>query len=164
EAVRLGVSLLTVHTVGGGEMLKAAVEGARGSSTRILGVTVLTSHDGASLAETGFGDDLHQTVLRLGSLGIRSGIDGVVASPHEIHSLREHLGSDVLIVTPGIRSAGEASGDQRRTMSASEALDAGADYLVVGRPITKATDPVEAARNIMTGTTSGSGLDVETSA
>lgn len=163
EAVQLGISLLTVHTVGGGEMLKAAVEGARGSSTRILGVTVLTSHDEASLAEMGFGEDLHQTVLRLASLGVRGGIDGVVASPHEIRSLREHLGSDVLIVTPGIRSAGDASGDQRRTMSASEALEAGADYLVIGRPITQAADPVEAARKIMSGIRSGSSFDAETS-
>ncbi len=149
EAVKLSVSLLTVHTSGGSAMLRAAVEGARGSSTRILGVTVLTSHDEESLAETGMSGTLHETVLRLATLGVRSGIDGVVASPHEIRTIREHLGNDVLIVTPGIRAAGDATGDQKRTMSASEALRAGADYLVIGRPITQAPDPAEAARRIL---------------
>ena len=149
EAVKLGVSLLTVHTSGGTAMLRAAVEGARGSSTRILGVSVLTSHDETSLAETGVTGTVHDTVLRLATLGARSGIDGVVASPHEIRSIREHLGDQVLIVTPGIRAAGDATGDQKRTMSAPEALRAGADYLVIGRPITQAGDPAEAAKRIV---------------
>lgn len=149
EAVRLDVSMLTVHTSGGAAMLKAAVEGARGSSTRILGVTVLTSHDESSLGDTGVSGTMQETVLRLATLGVRSGIDGVVASPHEIRAIREHLGRDVLIVTPGIRAVDDAAGDQKRTMSAPEALRAGADYLVIGRPITQAADPAEAARRIL---------------
>lgn len=149
EAVELGVSLLTVHTSGGGAMLRAAVEGARGSSTRILGVTVLTSHDETSLSEIGIGSDVPETVLKLATLGSRNGIDGVVASPREVRFLRDHLGENLIIVTPGIRAVGEASGDQKRTMSAAEALKAGADYLVIGRPITEASDPADAARSVL---------------
>ena len=146
ESVRLGVSLLTVHTSGGPDMLRAAAEGARGSATRVLGVTILTSHDADSLAEVGIRDSVEESVLRLAGVAARSGIDGVVASPLEIRSIREQQGEGFLIVTPGIRSSTDAAGDQRRTMSAGEALDAGADYLVIGRPITGAADPAEAAR------------------
>lgn len=149
ESVRLGVSLLTVHTSGGVDMLRAAVEGARGSSTRILGVTILTSHDESSLAETGLGPGIEEAVLRLARIGARAGIDGVVASPREIRVLREQQGTEFLIVTPGIRRPEEAIADQKRTMGAAEALAAGADYLVIGRPITAAADPAEAARMIL---------------
>lgn len=148
ESVRLGVKLLTIHTLGGVQMMRAAVEGARDSETRLLGVTILTSHDQASLGEIGLDGSIGDTVGRLAEMAQRSGVDGVVASPLEIASLRERHGDGFLIVTPGIRSSADAAGDQRRTMSAREALAAGASHLVVGRPITAAPDPREAVARL----------------
>lgn len=149
EAVRLGVSFLTVHTSGGVEMMQAAVQAAVHSETAILGVTVLTSQDDASLAETGIDGGVETAVLRLCDLAVRSGVGGVVASPREIASIRERHGEALTIVTPGIRSAGDPRGDQRRTMTAREAFGAGASYLVVGRPITAAANPREAVLRLL---------------
>ncbi|MDX1582844.1 MAG: orotidine-5'-phosphate decarboxylase, partial [Thermoanaerobaculia bacterium] len=149
ESVQLDVSLLTIHAAGGVEMMQAAVEGAKGSGTRILGVTVLTSHDEASLKETGMVEDVETAILGLSALAARSGVDGVVASPREIGAIRSQHEEGFLIVTPGIRTSNDAKGDQRRTTSASTALREGADYLVIGRPITDAPDPVEAVMRIL---------------
>jgi orotidine-5'-phosphate decarboxylase len=149
EAVRLGVSFLTVHTSGGAEMMRAAVEAAGQSPTSILGVTVLTSQDDATLAETGVAGSVEASVLRLCELAVRSGVGGVVASPREIVPIRESHGTALTIVTPGIRGPGDAAGDQRRTMTAREAFAAGASYLVVGRPITAAQNPREAVLRLL---------------
>jgi orotidine-5'-phosphate decarboxylase len=149
EAVRLGVSFLTVHTSGGAEMMRAAVEAAEDSATSILGVTILTSQDDATLAETGVAGSIEEAVLRLCDLAVRSGVGGVVASPREIVSIRESHGTELTIVTPGIRGPGDAVGDQRRTMTAREAFAAGANYLVVGRPITAAKHPREAVIRLL---------------
>jgi orotidine-5'-phosphate decarboxylase len=149
EAVRLGVSFLSVHTSGGVEMMQAAVRAAAHSGTTILGVTVLTSQDDASLAETGVDAGVETAVLRLCDLAVRSGLGGVVASPREIASIRERHGEALTIVTPGIRGPGDPRGDQRRTMTAREAFDAGASHLVVGRPITAAANPREAVLRLL---------------
>jgi len=138
------VSLLTVHASGGPKMLSAAAAAARSlaASPRVLGVTMLTSLDGTEIPalwneRTG----LEEKVLGLARLGARSGIAGVVASPLELAALRRELPPPFLIVTPGVRNPGEASHDQKRTLSLPEALSGGADYVVVGRPILEASDP-----------------------
>jgi orotidine-5'-phosphate decarboxylase len=151
EAVGLGVSFLTVHTSGGFEMMRAAVQAAEHSPTAILGVTVLTSQDDGSLAETGVAAGVEVAVLRLCDLAVRSGVGGVVASPREIAPIRERHGEALTIVTPGIRGPGDAAGDQRRTMTAREAFAAGASYLVIGRPITAAKHPREAVLRLLEG-------------
>jgi orotidine-5'-phosphate decarboxylase len=150
EAAALGASLLTIHAAGGPAMMRAA-SGAAGEEGKLslLAVTVLTSLGDEDLSQLGVGGSLEEQVVRLGRLAHDCGIDGVVASPREIRLLRETLGQDFLIVTPGIRAAGEDAGDQRRTMSAAEAVAAGADYIVVGRPITEAAQPREAAMRIV---------------
>jgi orotidine-5'-phosphate decarboxylase len=116
---------------------------------RLLAITVLTSHDAKSLGEVGVVRPLDEEVRELARLARAAGIDGVVASPHEVALLREACGSDLLIVTPGIRPAGAKAGDQARAATPGTALAAGADYLVVGRPITEAADPAAAARAIV---------------
>ncbi len=149
RAGHLGVSLLTVHGLGGRAMLEAAVEAVRGSETRVLAITVLTSHDQTSLAEVGVRGTLVDRAVSLARLAQACGVDGVVASPHEIAAIRGACGTDLLIVTPGIRPPGFETGDQARATTPKEAVAAGADYLVVGRPITAAADPVAAARAIV---------------
>lgn len=143
-AARLGVLMFNVHASGGSEMMKASLEGAEEESERlgvdrprILGVTVLTS-----MAAT-----LEQ-VLSLARLVRESGLDGVVASPQEARQIREKLGKDFLIVTPGIRPEGSETEDQKRAATPKEAFQAGADYIVIGRPVTKAKDPVKAIKTI----------------
>ncbi len=148
NAARLGVSLLTVHASGGSAMLKQCMYKLKSAnaSCRLLAVTVLTSFD--SLQEFGIGDSIAEQVQRLADLAHSSGVDGIVCSPQELVSLRAHYSSPFLLVTPGIRGASDSAGDQKRTASASEALKSGADYLVIGRPIIAAADPVKAAEKI----------------
>jgi orotidine-5'-phosphate decarboxylase len=148
-AGRLGVSLLTVHALGGKEMLEAAVGALPAMGIRLLAITVLTSHDEGTLHTVGVGGSIADSVRRLALLARDAGADGVVASPHEIALVREACGPDFLIVTPGIRSAGAGRGDQARTATPAAALAAGADYIVVGRPILEAADPAAAAAAVV---------------
>ena len=149
SAVQLGASLLTVHAAGGPAMIEAAARAARGSRTRILAITVLTSHDPGTLDAIGMTGGMEGSVLRLARLAASAGADGVVASPHEAAAIRGACGPQFLVVTPGIRPAGSAMGDQSRAAAPAEALAAGADYLVVGRPILSAPNPAAAARAIV---------------
>jgi orotidine-5'-phosphate decarboxylase len=147
-AGELGVQMLTVHLAGGGPMLKAAVEAAP-PHLLMLGVTVLTSATQETLEETGVGCEIRDQVLRLADLGKKSGVGGLITSPHEVGLLRERLGSEMTLITPGVRPAWAAADDQKRFTSPAEALKAGADYLVVGRPITAAEDPGAAAERLL---------------
>ncbi|MBM40815.1 MAG: orotidine-5'-phosphate decarboxylase [Acidobacteria bacterium] len=154
-AGRLGVWMLTVHTAGGEAMLTGAAEAAAAldQPPHVVGVTVLTSFDEGELNQIGVTRTLGDQVESLAALAVASGLDGIVASPRELVPLRERLGSAPLIVTPGIRggAAGASGGDdQHRTLDPADALDAGASYLVVGRPIIAAADPLAAARAITT--------------
>lgn len=148
-AARLGVWMLNVHASGGRDMLQAARAALDGESRRplLIAVTVLTSMGASDLADIGIHDTPEQAVLRLAHLSQRAGLDGVVCSALEAKALRASLGRDFRLVTPGIRPAiagsEPARDDQRRVMSPREAIDAGADYLVIGRPITQAADPVK---------------------
>ena len=148
-----GAEMFTVHAGGGRSMLEAAVAGARSGASaeraRVVAVTVLTSLDGSALAELGLGRSPLDLVMDWADVARRAGVSGVVASAHEASALRTMCGSDFLIVTPGIRPGSAADDDQRRVVTPSAALAAGADVLVVGRPITRAPDPVEAARRIL---------------
>ncbi|HEY4641528.1 MAG TPA: orotidine-5'-phosphate decarboxylase [Thermoanaerobaculia bacterium] len=145
EADALGASIVTVHASGGDSMLRACSQ----SKALVLGVTILTSLDDAEIARIGFDGSAMESAVRLARLAQGAGLRGVVASPHEIAAIRDACGSDFVILTPGIRPAGEAAGDQRRTMTPREAIDAGADYIVVGRPITNAKSRREAALRIV---------------
>jgi orotidine-5'-phosphate decarboxylase len=147
-ADKLGVKMLTLHLSGGGEMIRAAVR-ARKSDMLLLGVTVLTSSTHETLREIGVAEEISDQVLRLARLGAENGIDGLVASPHEVRVLREEFADKIKIVTPGIRPAGADPGDQKRFATPREAIDAGADYLVIGRPITAAADPRAAVEKIV---------------
>jgi len=149
SAARLGVSLATIHGLGGRAMLEAAVGALPAMGTRLVAITILTSHDEETLAEIGLGDGMTGSVRRLALLAKEAGMDGVVASPHEVPLIREACGGDFLVVTPGIRPAGARIGDQARAATPTAALAAGADYLVVGRPITEADDPAAAADRIV---------------
>jgi orotidine-5'-phosphate decarboxylase len=144
----LGVRMLTLHLSGGRAMLEAAVA-KRSRNLQLLGVSVLTSSDEATLRETGITSSVEKQVEQLARLGVNAGINGVVASPHEIKNLRTLFGDKIVIVTPGIRPAQGEYGDQKRVMTPKEALRNGADYLVIGRPITADQNPREAARRIL---------------
>jgi orotidine-5'-phosphate decarboxylase len=144
----VGVQMLTIHLSGGSEMVRAATA-ARVNNMLLLGVTVLTSATEKTLREIGIQGKVDDQVLRLAKLGVEAGIDGVVASPHEIKSLRREFGDKIKIVVPGIRPSWSKPGDQKRTMTPREALEAGADYLVIGRPIIAHPDPNEAAAKIL---------------
>ena len=146
-AGKLGVRMLTIHLSGGGEMIRAAVA-ARSDDLLLLGVTVLTSSTDETLSEIGIAGQTRDHVLRLARLGVESGIGGLVASPHEARLLRAEFGDEIKIVTPGIRPAGSDPGDQKRFATPRDAMEAGADYLVIGRPITAESDPKAAARRI----------------
>jgi orotidine-5'-phosphate decarboxylase len=155
-ATPLDVQMLTVHTGGGLEMLRAAQASAEKTASEhgraaplVLGVTVLTSMDAEALAQTGAEPNVARQVERLAQLAIKAGLRGLVCSPLEIKGLRELLPSDVQLVTPGIRSGAEAGDDQKRTLTAREALDAGANWLVIGRPIYAASEPRAAAEKIL---------------
>ncbi|MDX6497658.1 MAG: orotidine-5-phosphate decarboxylase [Blastocatellia bacterium] len=157
EATRLGVSIFNVHASGGAEMLQRTADAVAESANReglakpkVIAVTLLTSMDQRSLEEIGINDEPRAMVARLARTAADCGLDGVVASPREIQVIRETINSpDFLIVTPGIRSGNHPTDDQKRTLTAAEAIGAGADYLVVGRPILKADDPVAAARTVV---------------
>ena len=155
---RVGADMFTVHASGGRTMLEAAVratteaaEKFRAARPKVVAVTVLTSLDDAALAEIGCGSTASEQVERLAVLARDAGCDGVVCSPAEAETMRELLGSDALVVTPGVRLAGEATGDQARVATPAEALEAGASHLVIGRPITSAPDPAAAVRAIVAG-------------
>lgn len=144
----LDVQMLTIHLSGGRAMLEAAAA-ARSPDLMLLGVTVLTSADAATLAETGVDSTIEEQVQRLAELGTAAGITGLVASPHEVKMLRTRFGPTVKIITPGVRPAWADAGDQKRFMTPREARQNGADYLVIGRPITAHADPGEAVRKIL---------------
>jgi len=145
-----GATMINLHTSGGAAMMEAAAAAAAGFSPRpkILGVTVLTSLEQSDLAGMGISGTPLDQVVRLARLAQKSGLDGIICSPQEISAVRDACGADFLIVTPGVRPAGTALDDQRRVTTPVRALQAGADYLVIGRPITAASDPAEAAREI----------------
>ena len=150
EAAKLGVSMLTVHAAGGGKMLRAAVEAAKTSpDLLLLAVTVLTSLDGNDLEKLGVRGSVEDSVVRLATIALTNGFRGVVASALEASTLRADLGNDFAIVTPGVRPAGGSVQDQVRVVTPAEAIAAGASHIVVGRPITEATDPAAEARAIL---------------
>ena len=148
SASDLGVQMLTIHLSGGSEMIRAAVH-ARPDDLLLLGVTVLTSVDDKTLGEVGISDTIDNHVLRLAKLGVENGMNGVVASAREIQILRSEFGDKIKIVVPGIRPSWSQAADQKQIMTPVEALDAGADYLVIGRPITADVDPRKAVTKIL---------------
>jgi orotidine-5'-phosphate decarboxylase len=145
EAASLGALMVTVHTAGGEAMLRACVS----DHTLVLGVTILTSLDEAELERIGFHGTPIENAVRLAMLAQKSGVGGVVASPHEVAAIRAACDDSMRLVVPGIRPVGSEAGDQRRTMTPAAAIAAGADYIVVGRPITDASDPRAAALAIV---------------
>ena len=156
ESARLGVHMITLHTLGGEPMLATTRKKLQEASRlegwpipKLLGVTVLTSMDQNALASVGIDSTMDLQVLRLAQLAQRCGLDGVVCSARELDMLRKQGLQELLFVTPGIRSTTSASQDQIRTATVSQALKLGADYLVVGRPVIQAPDPVKAAENIV---------------
>jgi orotidine-5'-phosphate decarboxylase len=155
-ATRLGVHMLTIHTSGGPAMMKAAEKAAQDTAAQlgrpaplVLGVTVLTSMDGAEMAAVGLPPDPAAQVQKLATLAAASGLRGLVCSPLELPVLRPVLPPDMALVTPGIRGPGDAAGDQRRTLSAPEAVRTGATWLVIGRPIYADPNPRAAAERIL---------------
>src|SRR5512135_2013771 len=144
---QVGATFLTVHAYP--QTMKAAVEGKRGSKLRILAVTVLTSYDDADLAAAGYEMNVKELAAARAAQARDTGVDGLVCSAEEAATLRDIAGPGMVLVTPGIRPAGSAQGDQKRIMSPARAIDAGADYLVVGRPIVEARDPKAAADAIV---------------
>src|SRR4051812_1141459 len=147
-AVKLGVDMLTIHLSGGEPMIQAAVEAAAGQTT-ILGVTVLTSQTEETLKSLGVNEPLEAHVVRLGKLGVKCGVGGLVASPKEASVLRREFRDEIRIVTPGIRPEWATAGDQKRITSPRTAIEAGADYLVIGRPIIADPDPRTAVERIL---------------
>lgn len=147
EGVAQGASMITVHASGGSAMLRACAQASDGAL--VLGVTILTSLGAADVEEIGWPESPVDAALRLSRIARAAGLRGVVASPHEIGAIREACGRALVIVTPGIRPAGSDSDDQRRTLTPAEAIRAGADYIVVGRPITGAKSRRDAALRIV---------------
>jgi orotidine-5'-phosphate decarboxylase len=155
EAARLKVKLFNVHALGGYEMMARTVETLHKecegkARPRVLAVTILTSSDAQTLREVGIDHPVGEMVVRLAKLARKAGIDGVVASPREVATVREACGPDFLIVTPGVRPSFSSADDQKRIMTPAEAITAGSDYLVIGRPISAAKDPMAAAETIIT--------------
>ncbi len=151
QAARLNVSMLTVHASGGGKMLRAAVEAASKAEVppMILAVTVLTSMEDSDLPGIGVRGTVMDQALRLATLAVTNGCDGIVSSALEVRELRSELGEDFAIVTPGVRPPGSSKGDQARVVTPAEAIAAGATHIVVGRPITAAPDAAAAAKEIL---------------
>ena len=156
SATRLDVQMITIHTSGGGEMMRAAEKSAQDTAKSlgqpaplVLGVTVLTSIDSNALAEIGCDSNVGHQVERLASLAVKSGLRGLVCSPLEIADLREILPAHIQLVTPGIRTGAEKADDQKRTLTPREAIQAGASWLVIGRPIYAAENPRAAAEKIL---------------
>jgi orotidine-5'-phosphate decarboxylase len=147
SVAQLGATFLTVH--GFPQTMKAAVEGKRGSTLRILAVTVLTSYDDADLAAAGYEMSVGELAAARAAQARDTGIDGLVCSPEEATNLRKIVGPGMALVTPGIRPMGSAVGDQKRVMGPARAIRCGADYLVVGRPVLEASDPKKAADAIV---------------
>ncbi len=156
SAMGVGAFMTTVHACGGRDMMRAAVDASMEIAAAtgkerplIVGVTVLTSMDENDLSATGVNAGVQAQVLRLAELAKESGLDGVVCSPHEIEAIRKACGADFKLIVPGIRPAGSHNGDQKRVLTPHEAIRAGADFLVIGRPITGETNPAAAARKIL---------------
>lgn len=147
RAAKIGATFLTVHAFP--QTMRAAVEGRGDSDLELLAVTVLTSWDDDDLKDAGYAVTIPELVARRAAQAEAIGIDGLVCSPAEAKDLRQRLGAKMMLVTPGIRPAGSEKGDQKRTMSPSEAIKAGADYMVIGRPILAAEDPKAAAEAIV---------------
>lgn len=147
-AANLEVKMLTIHLSGGSRMVKAAVASCP-PELLLLGVTVLTSSDEETLRETGINPGVQEQTARLAQLGAAAGVGGLIASPHEVQALRSQLGSASTIITPGVRPAGSAADDQKRFTTPREAIANGADFLVIGRPVTAHADPREAVRKII---------------
>ena len=154
--IPLNLAIITLHCAGGTHMLRLAAETAHNEASKrgihapkLIGITVLTSLDQTDLQQIGVSASPDQQVTRLASLANASGIDGIVCSPHEIVAVRTHCGKDFTIITPGIRPHASPQNDQKRTLTPQEALAKGANYLVIGRPITDSTNPAEAAKAIM---------------
>lgn len=150
-AADMGVWMVNVHASGGRKMMQFAREAIDKSEHKplLIGVTILTSLSRQDIAEVGLDIEPADQVLRLARLARDSGLDGVVCSPQEVSVLKQQLGQDFCLVTPGVRPSGSAAGDQQRVMTPSQALQSGSDYLVIGRPITAAPDPVQALKNII---------------
>jgi orotidine-5'-phosphate decarboxylase len=153
EAARLGVQLCNLHALGGYEMMATTMEtlakNCGDNRPKVLAVTVLTSSNQETLAEIGIDTPVQDQVVRLAKLAKRAGVDGVVASPQEVPMIREACGSDFLIVTPGVRPAFASADDQKRIMTPADAVALGADYLVIGRPISAHSDPAKACDMII---------------
>jgi orotidine-5'-phosphate decarboxylase len=156
EAARIGVGMFTIHLAGGLMMARRVADEVeaycqihRMPRPQILGVTVLTSLAAADLEQVGVTRSVEDQVAALAALAHQAGLDGVVASPREVRQVREAIGPDMVIVTPGVRPQGADADDQARTMTPAQAMEAGADYIVVGRPIIAARDPLEAAESIL---------------
>jgi len=156
EATKLNVAMFNLHALGGFEMMKKAAETSMAAAKSlgipkplILAVTILTSMDETALKEVGVQGSILEEVGRLASLASKAGIDGVIASPQEIRTIRDRCGEKFLIVTPGIRAPSDKKDDQKRTLTPKEAVSAGANYLVIGRPIKEAKDPLEAVQKIV---------------
>lgn len=147
SVAQMGATFLTVHAYP--QTMKAAVEGKKGSTLRILAVTVLTSYDDSDLAAAGYDMSVGELAAARAAQARDMGIDGLVCSPEEATNLRDIVNRSMVLVTPGIRPAGSATGDQKRIMTPAKAIKAGADYLVVGRPIVEAGDPKGAADQIV---------------
>ncbi len=151
-----GADILSIHGLGGSAMIAEGRAGAEeaaaereGARTRLVAISVLTSMDQEALAEIGINDEIPTEVARLASMAVKAGSDGIVCSPQEAAQMRELLGPDALIVTPGVRPAGADVGDQKRIATPAAAIEAGASMLVIGRPITHASDPVAAFESIV---------------
>jgi orotidine-5'-phosphate decarboxylase len=155
EAAKIGVSMMTIHTAGGTAMMQAVASELRdkfgASKPTVVGVTVLTSLDDKSLGEVGIASGMDAQVLRMAKLAESSGLDGVVCSPQEIVAIRRGVGRNFKIVTPGVRMMGQSADDQQRTATPREAIEAGADYIVVGRGVTNAPDPRSALEALIQG-------------
>jgi len=148
-ASELGVWMVNVHALGGKTMMQAAKEGVSHSSTKLIAVTILTSMGQEDLNQIGIQTDVKDQVVNLARLANDAGLDGVVCSAKEVSILRENLGNDFLLVTPGIRPAGNETSDQKRVMTPREAIDTGSSYLVIGRPITQSESPIDTLEMIL---------------